>query len=202
MTSNWRRQQKAQLRQRLYDVALELFRGQGYEATTVQQITERAGVGKGTFFNHFPSKEHVVVEWYDGITRESLAEVRERAFGSAEEAVSALVDATAVRAAAAPELVAIKARIAPASDLLAAAERTQDAEMFAFCIEQLRAGKRGGELAAALDEGFFAELLVAMLTGTSRGWVAARHGFDLREVLRRRIAFLFRAARSPEPSGG
>jgi len=202
MTANWRQQQKAQLRKRLYDVALELFRAQGYEATTVQQITERAGVGKGTFFNHFPSKEHVVVEWYDGITRESLAEVRERAFGSAEEGVCALVDAMAARAAAAPELVAIKARIAPASDLLAEAERTQDAEMSTFCTEHLQAGKKRGELAADLDEEFFAELLVAMLTGTSRGWVAARHRFDLREVLRRRTAFLFRAARCPEPAGG
>ena len=37
-------------------LALALFRDQGYEATTIEQITERADVAKGTFFNYFPSK--------------------------------------------------------------------------------------------------------------------------------------------------
>jgi len=53
---------KAQTRQRIAGAAVELFEMQGYEATTVQQIAERAAVAKGTFFNYFNSKEELMME--------------------------------------------------------------------------------------------------------------------------------------------
>ena len=50
--------------------ALSLFNERGFEATTIDDITERADVAKGTFFNYFPRKEAVVEylaeEWMDG----------------------------------------------------------------------------------------------------------------------------------------
>jgi AcrR family transcriptional regulator len=52
-----RQQQKADTARRIFAAALTLFREQGYAATTVEAITQAAGVAKGTFFAHFPSKE-------------------------------------------------------------------------------------------------------------------------------------------------
>ena len=43
-------------RERLLVAAMELFTEQGYDATTVTAIAERAGVTKSTFFRHFPDK--------------------------------------------------------------------------------------------------------------------------------------------------
>lgn len=51
---------KLERRDRLYEAALSLFREQGYERTTVDQITRRAGLAKGTFFNYFPTKDSVL----------------------------------------------------------------------------------------------------------------------------------------------
>src|SRR5437773_473030 len=51
----------AELRDRLFRAALSLFAKKGYAATTVEDITEAADVGKGTFFNYFPSKEHLLL---------------------------------------------------------------------------------------------------------------------------------------------
>jgi len=51
---------KYERRERLYEAALSLFRSQGYDATTVDQITRRAGLAKGTFFNYFPTKDAVL----------------------------------------------------------------------------------------------------------------------------------------------
>jgi TetR/AcrR family transcriptional repressor of nem operon len=45
------------VRQQLIDSAVELFRRHGFVATTVDQICTAAGVTKGAFFHHFPSKE-------------------------------------------------------------------------------------------------------------------------------------------------
>lgn len=44
-------------RQRLLDAAVKLVREQGFAATSVEQLCNHAGVTKGAFFHHFPSKE-------------------------------------------------------------------------------------------------------------------------------------------------
>lgn len=41
----------------LINAGLDLFLNQGYNATGIQQITDHAGVPKGSFYNHFASKE-------------------------------------------------------------------------------------------------------------------------------------------------
>lgn len=51
---------KAETKAKILKVAVDLFLAQGYEKTTVEQITARADVAKGTFFNHFPTKEAVL----------------------------------------------------------------------------------------------------------------------------------------------
>jgi AcrR family transcriptional regulator len=60
--SGRRARRKAETRERILDAALDLFEHQTYLETTVEQITEAADVGKGTFFNYFPSKEQVLTK--------------------------------------------------------------------------------------------------------------------------------------------
>ncbi len=47
----------------LEDAAFELFLEKGYAGTTVEEITQRAGVSRNTFFNYFPGKSDVF--WVD-----------------------------------------------------------------------------------------------------------------------------------------
>ena len=58
--ANRRERRRAETRERLYRAALDLFAKRGFLETTVEDITEAADVGKGTFFNYFPTKEHVL----------------------------------------------------------------------------------------------------------------------------------------------
>ena len=46
-------------RQAILDAAYRLFVEQGYAATSVRQIAERAGVALGSIYNHFPSKGEI-----------------------------------------------------------------------------------------------------------------------------------------------
>jgi AcrR family transcriptional regulator len=56
-----RAQNRDRTRQALAEAAIELFAAQGYGATTVEQIADRAGVSPRTFFRHFGSKEDVLL---------------------------------------------------------------------------------------------------------------------------------------------
>ncbi len=54
-----REQKKAEVREALIQAADALFVERGYEGTTVDQIAEKAGVSRRTFFRYFPSKEAI-----------------------------------------------------------------------------------------------------------------------------------------------
>lgn len=55
-----RARRKEQTRQQIFQTAMKLFEQKGIFSTTVEEITEAADVGKGTFFNYFPSKETIL----------------------------------------------------------------------------------------------------------------------------------------------
>jgi AcrR family transcriptional regulator len=58
-----RERRRIETRERIYRAALSLFAERGFMETTVEEITEAADVGKGTFFNYFPTKEHVLATY-------------------------------------------------------------------------------------------------------------------------------------------
>ncbi len=89
-----RERKKEETKRRIYMAALELFHDKGFERTTVDEITERADVAKGTFFNYFPHKESVLTylseEWLRQV--EALAA---QPYASAAERITALFTAVA-----------------------------------------------------------------------------------------------------------
>jgi AcrR family transcriptional regulator len=60
--SGLRERQKEARRQAISLAAVELFRLQGYVATTVEQIAEQAGVSPPTVFNYFGSKQEILID--------------------------------------------------------------------------------------------------------------------------------------------
>ena len=65
---------KPTARDRLAQAAFDLFSEHGYEQTTIDDIAERAGLGRATFFRHYRSKEDVIFPDHDRL----LEQVRNR----------------------------------------------------------------------------------------------------------------------------
>lgn len=90
-----RDRKKERTRQRLVEVATELFTERGYEGTTIAEIAAAADIGTRTFFSYFASKEELLFPEMDAriqaaiealatrSPRESPAEVLLRAVGEA-----------------------------------------------------------------------------------------------------------------------
>src|ERR1700724_3024013 len=60
-SSDRRQRRSPETRERLFRAALRLFAEKGFAETTVEDVTNAADVGKGTFFNYFPSKDHILL---------------------------------------------------------------------------------------------------------------------------------------------
>ncbi len=57
-----REEQRERTRRRLYQCALDVFRRDGVGACRIDDIASAAGVSRGSFYFHFPTKEHVLLE--------------------------------------------------------------------------------------------------------------------------------------------
>jgi AcrR family transcriptional regulator len=77
-----RDRQREQTRRKLYEAAIEVFRAEGVAAAKIDEIAARAGVSRGTFYFHFPTKEDVLWE----LLQESQAQVVTRIEAIASEA--------------------------------------------------------------------------------------------------------------------
>lgn len=79
---------KASPRDRLAQAAFELFDERGYEQATIDDITERAGLGRTTFFRYYRSKEDVIFPDHDRLLEQIRERLRTSSHGTALAAVS------------------------------------------------------------------------------------------------------------------
>lgn len=71
-----RSKKRRQTRNRLLEEGLALMAQRGIHACKVEEITRAAGVGKGTFFTHFKSKEEFVAVLVDQVLNDLVRRVR------------------------------------------------------------------------------------------------------------------------------
>ncbi|MFD0440384.1 TetR/AcrR family transcriptional regulator [Streptomyces chartreusis] len=64
-----KQRRRGNTRQRIQDVALELFAEQGYEKTSLREIAERLEVTKAALYYHFKTKEEIIVSLFEDLTK-------------------------------------------------------------------------------------------------------------------------------------
>lgn len=172
MPTTARRLSADERRRQLFDVALALFAERGFDAATMDEIAERAGVTKPLLYQHFSSKRALYLELVDSVAEELLASIGE-ATASASGPRQQVEDGFAAyfRMVVAHETAfRLLYGSRPADDELGVAlRRVEDA--IAVAIDPL--------IAAGLDDEhrrFLAYAVVGMAEGASRHWVEARAG--------------------------
>jgi AcrR family transcriptional regulator len=95
-TADLKSGQVSAARQRILDTAYDLFSHRGTRVVGVDELMQRAGVAKATFYRHFPSKDDLVLAFLQQreqawVTDWVIAEVQERG-ATAEEQLLAIFD--------------------------------------------------------------------------------------------------------------
>lgn len=82
-------------KQRILQCALELFDKKGFYQVTIEEITRRAGVAKGTFYTYFRTKSDVIVEefWQIDAYYDAVASSHLKGLTSVEEKLEAFIRA-------------------------------------------------------------------------------------------------------------
>jgi AcrR family transcriptional regulator len=121
-----RERRRQETRARIVDAAADLFAERGFDAVSVMEIAQRAGVVEKTVFNHFPVKEGLVFDADPPMRAALLDAVRRRPAGESVSAAAGSFVVAAISLLGSPEAgdgVARMARIIRGSRTLQVRER-------------------------------------------------------------------------------
>lgn len=176
-----RERRKREVRGRILEAAIALFDEQGFEATKVAEISERADVAHKTFFNHFPSKQHLLEAIARSAMDEHLAgieDLRKRPMSSRQR-IARFFDWLAERCEQAgalrPELVHEIIRFTHAHHPEGVARRLRDS-----LAGIVRDGLEAGDVTRAHDEETLVEMLLGAYYALMLSWTNF-DGYPLRE---------------------
>jgi len=196
MPKGWRETKKARTEEKLFTTALELFRERGYEAVSVREITAMAKVAKGTFFNYFPSKDHLLIAWYGACSDKAMAECQKLEFTDAKVAITTLITKEIDLAMRERHLLVAKHQISLQGSMVAEVEQEGDRELFDYCLAYLEKDRNAGLIDAGVDLSHFAELIITVVTGAARRWVYQGGNFDMKAFIEKDFQFLFDAIKT------
>jgi AcrR family transcriptional regulator len=169
-------------RERILSAALEVFAAQGYEASSISDITEAAGVSRGLVSYYFATKENLAAElldrWLDGIT--AIATIQ----GTPDERLAGIIDGALMAAATTLPIqrLAISLMMQPSThDVFARVESAQS-ERLSLVEDAIRdVFVARGAADPAVEE----MLLRATLEGVTVKLAIYRETFPLEDVRRR-----------------
>ena len=179
MAAGRREQQREQMRQRLLAAALELFEDHGYDATTIDQIADRADVARQTVLNHYPAKKDFVAAWGER-RRHELAALEDVPAESARDGLHRIMSALA-------EINVREERLTRQLRELRIVPQPVPEAMFRI----VREGRERGEITGSTDPQVAAEIIAAIYFDTLSRWLIEEEpGFDLRQELNSRLDLL------------
>ena len=168
-TQGRRERKKEETRRRITMAALELFHEKGFEATTVDEITERADVAKGTFFNYFPRKESVL----EALSQEWMERAEEHAVyhgKTSSERIKAIFGGVAQAYGEDRALARMLVRVSMERMVRPEPDSTRTG-LYSLVAAAIRDGQEGGEFRDDLGVDSVFGVVASVFMGTLIWWV-------------------------------
>lgn len=165
-----RERKRRQTRERIEQAAMSLFLERGFDATTIEEITEAADVSKRSFFDYFPSKEEVVFAWQDSFADRLMAAIAERP--ASDSSVKAVEEALIVTVtASADERAMALGELIHRTPTLKARDQLKYAKLEQKLTEALIA-RKGGDPQARTRMRLLSTIVIGALRVGSEVWQA------------------------------
>jgi AcrR family transcriptional regulator len=185
-----RARQKRRTRDRIYDAAVELFATRPYGEVTVEEICERAEVGRATFFRFYGSKAGLLGEFSQRLADQIARRLDESPDASATDQLWTVQDelttAWGLSAPSTREMAREWIRNATASELSDVAPP----ELLALVADIVREGQESGEFARSYEPDFVAWIVLTALSSVTAGWLDSGDDESLVKGTRDAVSFL------------
>jgi AcrR family transcriptional regulator len=178
--------------------AIAVLAKRGFQATTIQEIADAAGLGKGTIYHYFKTKEEILL-----VVSEQIFHETERSFGAAllridepMEKLSALIE-EALRVTDEmehlfiiyTELWLINVRDGHYGDFISVMKSLHD-DLKNLVAKLIEEGKKKGFWAEDTDADALANYLISSFDGVIAHYMMDKEGFDMKRVTKEFIRFL------------
>lgn len=176
-----RERKKQQMRRRLYETALDLFRRRGYEQARVIDVVEAAEVSEATFYNYFPTKDavlHAAAAEIKELYGEVLSALVARRGEPALERVRELVRLIGEAFISDRDLTSSLLGHTPLFFGSTGEGADLDRRNYALLAELFCQGQKAGEVEPSVDPVQLAEILTAAFMLTITNWVTDWWGGD------------------------
>lgn len=200
--STHREQQREETRKRLYEASLRIFRRDGVAGARIDEIAQEAGVSRGTFYFHYPSKEDVLLQ----LLRESQEEmvVGLEALDP-QSALPVVLERVAVLMARTWEddagLLAQLGMVALKRTAANLAELEESHPAAAALVPWFEKAAERGEVGDLIPPALLTEFFLVNIFGAALAW-CGNPVVGLEELLRNVVIFFLRAARPEMPDPG
>lgn len=168
-------------RRKLVQTAIELFAREGFDKVTVDDICRKVGVTKGAFYNHFDSKDEVILEEFK-IMDEHYLKVEEK-LASLEDPLEKLrvfhLEAIKLMAEMGVTLMKVVYHSQIAPHMRQPYLDNRERALYRITNEIVREGQEKGYIPPNYPSDYLASILINAFRGQIYHWCLSNGGFDL-----------------------
>ncbi len=192
-----RARQREQRRQAIETAALDLYLEKGVERTTVDQISARADVSKGTFFNYFEDKYGVLADRLRRLAAEFVSFFADSSMKSPLEQLEAFfVKAETLFRRESPGILALYSEVL-ARPYLISIDKEVEEQVNGHYSRIIQEGQAAGLLRAEADPRVAAAIIGDIWSSTLRNWMADAGAFALAGAISGKLKQLFAGLNAP-----
>lgn len=179
------------VKEKILQISMRLFLANGFRGTTVKELTDAAGIAKGTLYWYFSSKDEVLENVIDKFDKEYLQGAIEKVNNCEDDFVAkfkAYYKYTTEFTRDHPELMLVYSTLV--GEIVGSGARAEtkireiDAKQRAFIKTLLDAGKKEGIVRKNVDAGIYAHIIMAIYAGMLLEWYINKDIIDARAYSR------------------
>lgn len=176
---------KEETKQKIVAVAMKLFKEQGVDGTTMEQIAEEVDIAKGTLYNYFPVKEAIIDEYIKRSSREknserilrltNLPDSRSRMILSFSELIQGVQEQK--------EIFEKYLVYQMKNTISLQNEEAEKSGIYLLADEIIRLGQKNGEIRTDLPQGLMEDLFVFAFIEVAKQFYMGADKFNAQETI-------------------
>jgi len=195
-----REQYTMETRRIIFETAMDLFAEKGYDGVTVDDICEKAGVAKSTFYNLFKSKDQIIVEEFlkiDTYYKEILEKLKRKKKSHIDKMVQFITLTFKYISNQGIETIKVTyhSQIGPSVEgsPVASSERP----LYQIVEQIVQEAQEAGEVRTDINAAIITQTLVRFTRGVVYDWCLQNGGFDLEQAGREYLKLVIDGIRQP-----